>query len=100
MRRTRWIAGLVAIATMPNLARAEDAVPPSDRIEAVQHRVWLKRGALMLEPQASVAFNDPFLARGGGGLRAVYWISFAHRCVAGCDRLGPVAHQRRDGGAT
>ena len=49
-------------------------IPASDHVEAVQARAWIKRGALTIAPVASYAFNDPFLIRGGGGLRAVYWI--------------------------
>jgi hypothetical protein len=70
------IGGLLAAALFSSVARAEDAVavPPSDHIESVQNRAWVKRNSLMLEPVGSFAFNDPFLVRGGGGLRAVYWI--------------------------
>jgi hypothetical protein len=72
----RWIRviGLLVAALWPGGARADDFLQPADHIEAVQQRAWLKRNSLMLEPESSIAFNDPFLLRGGGGLRAVYWV--------------------------
>lgn len=72
--RWSWSVGLLVAALWPCGAWADDAVPLSDHIEAVQDRAWLKRNSLTLEPESSIAFNDPFLLRGGGGLRAVYWI--------------------------
>jgi len=69
-------AGLVSAT-----AAGVDAPPPppldsavADRVEAVQERLWGKRGSLFLGPEGSFAFNDPFVIRGGGGGRAVYWI--------------------------
>lgn len=73
--RTTGLVVWLTLALAP-VARATDSVslPPSDHIESVQTRAWVKRNALTLTPMGSFAFNDPFLVRGGGGLRAVYWI--------------------------
>jgi hypothetical protein len=46
---------------------------PRDRAEAVQPRAWLKRGSFGLSPFGAWGLNDPFLSRGGGGLRALWW---------------------------
>jgi hypothetical protein len=69
------VTGLL-IASLPGVVGAMEpvSIPTSDHIEAVQTRAWIKRGALTIGPEGSFAFNDPFLVRGGGGVRAVYWV--------------------------
>jgi hypothetical protein len=68
---------VMALCVLAAPLRAAEPVPEiaksADHVEAVQSRAWLKRGAFVLEPTASYAFNDPFLVRGGFGGRVVWW---------------------------
>lgn len=69
---------VLAIVAVASAAAAEpvtvsEAPSSVDRIESVQSRAWAKKGAGALSATAAYGLNDPFLARGGGGLRATYW---------------------------
>ncbi len=77
MRNSVYVSALLlGSMAAAGLAEAQEppSLPPSDHIEAVQARAWMKRGSFTLEPLGSFAFNDPFLVQGGGGLRAIYWV--------------------------
>lgn len=45
----------------------------TDRIEAVQTRAWVRHGAIIVTPLTDAALDDPFLLRGGAGVRFAYW---------------------------
>lgn len=72
MRRQAAAAVLCVTLLAPTLAFG---VGPAegDRVEAVQERAWQKRGAFALAPLAATGLNDPFLLRGGVGLRGTWW---------------------------
>jgi len=75
-RNARNAAGAVVLATLLSApARADGTIPfpgPGDRVEAVQRRPWAGR-RLALAPLAAGGLDDPFLWRGGVGLRATAW---------------------------
>ena len=71
-------AVVIAVAVFRSLpaGAAESSVGTRgdvDRVEAVQPRAWPKRGGMAVAPFGAWAFNDPFVSRGGGGLRALWW---------------------------
>ena len=71
-RRVVAMAGAWLVASAAAWAQ-EPAISSADRVEAVQQRSWKKAGSLELAPFAGYGLNDPFLLRGGVGLRAVWW---------------------------
>ncbi len=65
------MVGLALVAT--SAVAAPTRASSADYIESVQRRGWNKAGALELSPFAGYGLNDPFLIRGGAGLRVVWW---------------------------
>lgn len=80
-RRRSRTAAAVAAFVLPVLAQAQVGAepgidhdrPPPDLVEAVQARQWTKRGAFALTPLLAAGLDDPFLLRGGAGLRVAWW---------------------------
>lgn len=69
----RIAVGLIVVLWVSVAWAQTPATAASDRIEAVQTRAWVRHGAVLVTPLVNVALDDPFLLRGGAGVRLAYW---------------------------
>jgi hypothetical protein len=64
---------VVLVMWVGGLSEAGAYEPVRDNVEAVQPRAWRKEGSIAVAPFGAWALNDPFVSRGGAGLRALWW---------------------------